>query len=185
MLFTGETVMLGEGTFYLHKSVICWDFDGTFKGSGMNKTIIQTAPGITFDRSASPILEWSFELNDGHFMICFPHHTNTEERTVTVSDLRIIIDEPCDVYHIHKRTDNSERNTLQAINVHYENLIGGTPGSWGDLTLADKINLCIQYYQFIRIMGKVKAKLIPENDESIIRKNVHYVKAIPKNGRAC
>lgn len=156
---SGEKVMLGEGTFYLHKTIVCWDFNGIFKGSGMDKTTIQTAPGITFDRSASPILEWSFELNDGHFMICFPHHSNTEVRTVAVSDLKIVITEPCDVYHIHKRADNLERNTLQGINVHYENLIGGTPGSWGDVTLADKINLNVSYKN-ISVIGEQNPKYL-------------------------
>lgn len=148
----GETVMLGEGTFYLHKSIVCWDFNGTFKGSGMDKTILQTAPGITFDRSASPELEWSFELNDGHFMICFPHHSNTEERTVAVSDLMLVISEPCDVFHVHKRTNNLAGNTLQAINVLYENLLGGTPGVL-DPTLSDKIDLNVAYKN-IKVLGE-------------------------------
>lgn len=149
----GETVLLGEGTFYLHKTIIRWDFNGTLKGAGRNETIIQTAPGYTFDRSASPDLEWSFESNDGHFMICFPHQTNSEKRTVVVSDLKIVINEPCDSYYIKKTGPNIQQNTLQAINVHYENLVGGAPGSWGDLSLTDKINLNV-LYKNITVIGE-------------------------------
>ena len=39
---SGEVVQLAEGLFYLHKSIIRWDFNGTLKGSGMDKTTIQT-----------------------------------------------------------------------------------------------------------------------------------------------
>lgn len=151
----GETVMLGEGIFYLRKSVVVWNFNGTLRGTGRNKTIIQTAPGEIFDRSASPALDWSFELNDGHFMICFPHHNNLEKRTVIVSDLKIVINEPCDTYKLRDLVwgGEKERNTLQAINVHYENLVGGAPGSWGDLTLLDKIDLNV-LFKNITVIGE-------------------------------
>lgn len=155
----GETVMLGEGLFYLHKSIVCWNFNGTLSGTGRNKTTIQTAPGIVFDRSASPILDWSFELNDGHFMICFPHHSTIEKRTVIVSDLKIIISEPCDNYLLRHQIfgTTNEGNTLQAINVHYENLVGGVPGSWGDLSLSDKIDLNV-LYKNITVIGEEDPK---------------------------
>ena len=65
----GETVQLTAGTFYLHKSIVCWDFAGTLKGAGMDETIIRTAPGMLFDVSDCPPVNWSFEEHDvGHFL---------------------------------------------------------------------------------------------------------------------
>ena len=105
----GETVQLAAGTFYLHKSAICWDFDGTLKGAGMGKTIIRTAPGMLFDVNDCPPVNWTFEKHDiGHFFIAFPHHYFEGERTVSVTDLSIIIDEPIDV-------EATERNSLHGI----------------------------------------------------------------------
>jgi len=105
----GEVVQLGEGTFYLHKSVVCWDFDGTLKGAGMGKTIIRTAPGMLFDVNACPPVNWSFEKHDvGHFFIAFPHHYFDGERTVSAKDFSIIVDEPIDV-------EETERNSLHGI----------------------------------------------------------------------
>lgn len=118
----GQTVRLAEGLFYLSKSIICWDFNGTLKGAGMDKTIIQTAPGMLFDVAECPPLNWSFENNDGFFMFCFAHHYNTEVRTVTVSDLQIIVDEPSTPYFRLKTSTPEEGNALQAIHVQYENL---------------------------------------------------------------
>lgn len=119
----GEVVQLGEGLFYLHKSIIRWDFNGTLRGAGMNETIIQTVPGVSFDRTDSPPINWKLESNDGGFMFCFPHHYNTEIRTVTVSDLSIRVDEPSTLYTRWKGgSKEMEFNSLQAINVHYENL---------------------------------------------------------------
>ena len=137
----GETVMLGEGTFYLHKSLVCLNFNGIFKGAGMHKTIIQTAPGIIFDVGECPDLHWSWQTNGGHFMICFPHEKNDEKRIVTVSDLKFVINEPATDWY----SGSKLCNTLQAVNVHYVNLIGN-PGPWyGDLSLSDQIDLNVQY----------------------------------------
>ena len=120
---SGEVVQLAEGLFYLHKSIVRWDFNGTLKGSGMNETIIQTAPGMEFDRTDSPPINWKLESNDGGFMFCFPHQYNTEIRTVTVSDLSIRVDERSTPYIRWKGgSKEMEFNSLQAINVHYENL---------------------------------------------------------------
>ncbi len=133
----GETVQLAPGTFYLHRSVICWDFNGTLKGSGMGNTIIRTAPGLLFDRTESPSINWKLESNDGGFMFCFPHQYNTEIRTVTVSDLSIQVDEPCTPYLRWKgEAKEMEFNSLQAINVHYENL---------DNDMGNPINLNVCY----------------------------------------
>jgi len=105
----GEVVQLGEGTFYLHKSVVCWDFDGTLKGAGKGKTIIRTAPGMLFDVNDCPPVNWSFEKHDvGHFFIAFPHHYFDGERTVSAKDFSIIVDEPIDV-------EETERNSLHGI----------------------------------------------------------------------
>jgi len=120
---SGEVVQLGEGLFYLHKSIIRWDFNGTLKGSGMNETTIQTMPGELFDVSECPPLHFTFEEKDGYYMFCFAHHYNNEMRTVAVSDMTIIVDEPTTPYFRNTNTGNPlESNTLQAINVMYENL---------------------------------------------------------------
>jgi hypothetical protein len=29
---SGDIVQLGKGIFYLHKSIVCWDFSGTLRG---------------------------------------------------------------------------------------------------------------------------------------------------------
>ncbi|WP_297093740.1 right-handed parallel beta-helix repeat-containing protein [uncultured Draconibacterium sp.] len=140
----GTTVQLAAGTFYLHKSVVCWDFNGILKGAGMGKTIIRTAPGMVFDRTDSPPINWKLESNDGGFMFCFPHQYNTEIRTVTVSDLAIQVDEPCTPYLRWKgEAKEMEFNSLQAINVHYVNLDN-------DMENPINLNVC---YKNIAIMG--------------------------------
>lgn len=136
----GETVQLAEGLFYLHKSIIRWDFSGTLKGSGMNKTTIQTAPEKEFDVTECPPLNWSFGVNDGFFMICFAHHYNTEERNVTVSDLKIIVDEPTTPHY----RSGQIRNNVQAVHVQYENL---------DNDLDNPINLNVRYKN-LKIIGE-------------------------------
>ena len=111
---SGEVVQLAKGLFYLHKSIVRWDFNGTLKGSGMNETTIQTAPGMDFDIENCPPINWSFEDNGGNggaFMLCFAHDYFENERTVSVSNLSIIVDEPTPV------RPNKNRNSLHAIMV--------------------------------------------------------------------
>ena len=75
----GDIVQLEKGIFYLHKSIICWDFSGTLRGAGKNETTIQTAPGVIFDVSEDAPLEWADNwVNEGHSMFSFPHHSNNE-----------------------------------------------------------------------------------------------------------
>lgn len=134
---SGEVVQLAEGLFYLHKSIIRWDFNGTLRGSGMGKTTIQTVPGKLFDVSKCPKLEWSSQSDDGFFMFCFPHHSNGEERTVLVSDLSIVVDEETTPFYRLKGSPNEAVfNTLQAINVYYENI---------DKDMANPIHLNVLY----------------------------------------
>ncbi|WP_340113193.1 hypothetical protein [Maribellus mangrovi] len=134
---SGEVVQLGEGLFYLHKSIIRWDFNGTLRGSGMNETIIQTVPGELFDVSECPPIHWTFEENDGGFMFCFPHNFTTDERIVMVSELSIVVSEPTTHYLRWKGLEKEmEFNSLQAINVFYTNL---------DNDLANPINLNVLY----------------------------------------
>ncbi len=109
----GDVVQLGEGLFYLHKSIVCWDFNGTLRGSGMGNTIIRTAPGMIFDISGCPPVNWSFEDSGGAFMLCFAHDYFENERTVSVSDLSIIVDEPTPV----RLKQDKEINSIHAIMV--------------------------------------------------------------------
>lgn len=148
---SGETVQLAEGTFYLHKSIVVWDFNGTLKGSGMNSTIIQTVPGELFDVSECPPLILSFKENDGFFMFCFAHHYNEEMRTVAVSDMTIIVDEPTTPYYQYRNTATpQEGNTIQALHVQYENL---------DNDLAHPINLNVMYKN-ITVIGEQDEKYL-------------------------
>jgi len=117
---SGETVQLAEGLFYLHKSIIRWDFNGTLKGSGMGETIIRTAPGMIFDISGCPPVNWSFEENGGAFMLCFAYDYFENERTVSVSDLSIIVDEPTPVRPKQNREINS-LHAIMVINVELDN----------------------------------------------------------------
>lgn len=133
----GDVVQLAEGLFYLHKSIVRWDFNGTLKGAGVGKTTIQTIPGELFDVSDCPPLIWSFEEHDGFFMLCFAHHYFEGERTVTVSDLSVIVDQPTTPYYKNKTSPNPIRaNWLQAVHVQYENL---------DNDLANPVNLNVNY----------------------------------------
>ncbi len=141
---SGEVVQLAEGLFYLPKSIIRWDFNGTLKGSGMGETTIQTVPGELFDVSECPPINWTFEENDGGFLLCFPQHFTEEARTVTVSDLSIIVSVPTTPYIRWKNSPKEmEFNSLEAINVHYENL---------DNDMEHPINLNV-YYKNLHITG--------------------------------
>ena len=147
----GETVQLAAGTFYLHKSIICWDFNGTLKGAGVGKTIIRTAPGMLFDVSDCPQNEWTFELNDGSFMFGFPHHYFEGQRSVSVSDLSIIVDEPTTpVRRLIDSEKEQEYNSLKVITVFYENL---------DKDRDRPVNLNV-FYKNISIKGEEDASYL-------------------------
>jgi len=115
---SGDVVQLGEGLFYLHKSIIRWDFNGTLRGSGMGKTIIRTAPNMTFNIDECPPVNWSFEDNSGAFLLCFAHNYFENKRTVSVSDLSVVVDEPTPT----RPKGNGEINSMHAIMVMYTNL---------------------------------------------------------------
>ena len=142
----GEVVQLAEGLFYLHKSLIRWDFDGIFKGSGKHKTTIQTAPGALFDVSECPELNWPWATVEGHFVICFPYSASSESGTVTVSDFKVHVSEPATDWIAG---DGSANNRIQAINTHNESLI--VPGN---LALTNKIDLNVQYKN-LSVVGEV------------------------------
>lgn len=50
-----STVQLGCGTFYLNKEIVAVNFDGTFKGTGKGKTIIQNTEEHPFPLLSDPI----------------------------------------------------------------------------------------------------------------------------------
>ena len=91
----GDTVRLAAGLFYLHKTISRRDFDGTLRGAGKNRTTVQTAPGIPFDLTSNLTYTFvdGFSFRD-HFMFSFPHQLNNEERTVTVSDMKFVCNQP-------------------------------------------------------------------------------------------
>lgn len=133
----GDIVQLKEGVFYLHKSLYCYDFDGTLKGSGKHKTTIQTAPGVLFDVSDCPDLHWPWGTVKGHFVICILYSSDSEGGTFTVSDLKIHVTERASEW---LNAGGVPQNRLQAINVHNESLI--VPG---DLDLTNQIDLNVNY----------------------------------------
>ena len=142
---SGEVVQLGKGLFYLHKSIIRWNFNGTLKGSGMDKTTIQTVPGELFDVSECPPLKFSFKTTDGFYMFCFAHDYNKEKRTVAVSDMTIIVDEPSTPYYQYRPDEAPEEgNSIQALHVQYENL---------DNDLVNPVNLNV-IYKNISVIGE-------------------------------
>jgi hypothetical protein len=142
---SGDVVQLGEGLFYLHKSIIRWDFNGTLRGSGKNETTIQTMPGELFDVSGCPPLNFTFKTTDGFYMFCFAHHYSEEMRTVAVSDMTIIVDEPTTQYYQYiPGEDPQEGNAIQALHVQYEGL---------DNDLVNPINLNV-YLKISRLSGK-------------------------------
>jgi len=149
---SGEVVQLGKGLFYLHKSIIRWNFNGTLKGSGMDKTTIQTVPGELFDVSECPPLKFSFKTTDGFFMFCFAHNYNKEIRTVAVSDMTIIVDEPTTPYYQYRPgEDPEEGNSIQALHVQYENI---------DNDLVNPVNLNVMYKNLTVIGEKDNGKYL-------------------------
>ncbi|MFX1265815.1 MAG: hypothetical protein ACFFH0_10585, partial [Promethearchaeota archaeon] len=52
----GSTVLLAEGVFYLNRPVQVADFDGTFKGAGIYKTLVRDAVDGLFGLSEAPLL---------------------------------------------------------------------------------------------------------------------------------
>ena len=95
---SGNTVHLMAGTFYLHKSIVVLNFNGTLTGSGRTETTVQSAPGVTFDVSDNPDFAFSEFFNRFQFrgtgMFLFIHQFTKKERTVRVCDLRIVGNEP-------------------------------------------------------------------------------------------
>jgi hypothetical protein len=144
----GEVVQLSEGLFYLHKSIIRWDFNGILKGAGKDKTTIQTAPGELFDISKCPEINWPWSSFEGHFVICFPYSSDSEGGTVTVSDLKVHVTEPATPWFQGGNTNNR----LQAINVHNQGLI--IPG---DMALSNKIDLNVNFKN-ISVVGEEDSK---------------------------
>lgn len=90
----GGTVELAAGTFYLHKSIVVAEFNGTFMGSGKALTTVQTAPNTDFDLSEAEDLFRSFSPSFGASMFLFPYDPSSEAKTFRMSDMKIVISEP-------------------------------------------------------------------------------------------
>jgi hypothetical protein len=91
----GSVVQLAPGTFYLHKTISRRNFDGTLRGAGIDSTTVRTAPGMDFDLTGNPVYTFvnGFTVRD-HFMFSFPHEVGGDRRSVTVSDMRLVCDQP-------------------------------------------------------------------------------------------
>jgi len=90
----GGTVELAAGTFYLHKSIVVFEFSGTFKGAGKALTTVRTAPGINFDLSESVQTFPPPFAYLGASMFSFPYNPSNEARTFVMSDMKIVVSEP-------------------------------------------------------------------------------------------
>ena len=131
----------------------------------MDKTTIQTAPGITFDVEDCPLMEFSWTTSEGCYMICFPHHKNDEERTVVVSDLTVIANEPTTEWLRNIKNPNSKSNNLDPIYISYVNL-NGSGGYWGDQSLSDKIELNV-FFKNIIVIGEDDEEKYPFDGFSV------------------
>jgi len=91
----GDVVELAAGLYYLHESIVTYDFSGTLRGAGKDLTTVQTAPGVTFDVSDAPSLVFAFDfVSEGHGMLVFPQNFTRKPRNVIVSDLTFLGTEP-------------------------------------------------------------------------------------------
>jgi hypothetical protein len=115
----------------------------------MNETTIQTVPGALFDVEGSPPFHWTFEKHEGGAMICFPHEYTDGERSVSVTDLSIVVSEPSTPYtRWIGSSKEKEFNSIRAINTFYANL---------DNDLANPIDLNVSYKN-IHIVGEQDEK---------------------------
>jgi hypothetical protein len=110
----------------------------------MNETKILTAPGIVFDVSEDPPIEWDNNwVNEGHAMFSFPHHSNNEKRTVIFSDLTIEVNEPTTYWVRDKHNEATIHNTLVPVFVYHEGL---------DRDYSNTISLDV-YYNNLAVIG--------------------------------
>ncbi len=90
-----STVQLGCGTFYLNKEIVVVNFDGTFKGAGQGKTIIQNTEAHLFPLLSDPIWGHDGPQEAGFAqMFLFYQNPDTESTaahpyTVKITDMTI------------------------------------------------------------------------------------------------
>lgn len=131
----GGTVVLAAGTFYLHKSIVVFDFDGTFRGAGKALTTVRTAPGVNFDVSPSLDAIAGFPPARGleADMFLFPFNPSDEARTFRMSDMKIVVDQPAVDPPLNGFVDDRRAyllNTMGAvvvINTDFVNYLIGEP----------------------------------------------------------
>ncbi len=91
----GSTVKLGPGTFYLNKEIVAVNFDGSFRGAGKGKTIIQNTEDHPFPLLSDPIFGLDGPQHVGFAqMFLFYQDADTESTahhpyTIKISDLTI------------------------------------------------------------------------------------------------
>jgi hypothetical protein len=91
----GSTVRLSYGKFYLNKEIVVVNFDGTFKGAGEGKTIIQNTAAHPFPLVSDPI--WGPDGPEGvgfAQMFLFYQNGDTESTawhpyTIKITDMTI------------------------------------------------------------------------------------------------
>ena len=132
----GDVVKLGAGTFYLNKSVIIESFSGTLKGAGIGKTVVRTAPGQIFDLTPNPVLTYvdGYETKQSA-MFLFLQPVDMVQRSVSVSGLSIICDQPSNGWH-RGYPSNPETGL---------NSVGGITVANSELTVEEIINLDVDF----------------------------------------
>ncbi len=102
----GSTVRLGRGTFYLNKEIVVVNFDGTFKGAGTGKTIIQNTEDQPFPLLSDPIfgLEGPQQVGFAQMFLFYQDaDTESTERhpyNIKISDMTIRVVGESEVWHI-------------------------------------------------------------------------------------
>ena len=93
----GSTVYLSAGTFYVSKPVAVADFNGTFKGAGKDRTMIQVLDGITFPLHADDTPK---NIGGGFWSDMFVFYMDEEEDplNMTVCNLSFYFNRPTVVY---------------------------------------------------------------------------------------
>jgi hypothetical protein len=80
----GKTVKLAKGIFYLNRPVQVADFDGTFKGAGMKKTLVRDAVDGVFGLAEAPLPIAPFFFEFYQSEMGYSHETAT---CVRISDM--------------------------------------------------------------------------------------------------
>ena len=112
-----------------------------------------------------PPVNWSFEDNNGSFFIAFPHNYFEGERTVNVSNLSIVVDEPTN----REANQTQNRNSLHGIMVYNINLDNNRDHlinlnvNYKNLSLIGEYDPVYNYKRLQFIFGNVGIRVLKRN----------------------